>query len=245
MEDPSATLKSFDTTLSALETAVAPLFDQSLNSLRDDLGGIDRAKLDVLLAYAINNLVWSEYFQALHHTWLLVGSDWQQVLRLRWSALAWHTAFGVSSPTAPRQMSVKPRRAFCIRWQLTAVYLKTRGVNPDDHDVTKELVSVTRWRKDVMVVRGWMSLGAPTSRAATIFVSASILPLYKLTARTASRRTTPRSATPSPGFLPVSTDLPLKEDPAWVKGVVFAVIPSLAAAASALLLARLPGSLCN
>lgn len=60
MDDPSAALKSFDSTLSALETAVAPLFDQSLNSLRDGLGGIDRAKLDVLLAYTINNLVWSE-----------------------------------------------------------------------------------------------------------------------------------------------------------------------------------------
>ncbi|EJT51472.1 hypothetical protein A1Q1_07234 [Trichosporon asahii var. asahii CBS 2479] len=77
MDDPSASLKSFDSTLSALETAVAPLFDQSLNSLRDGLGGIDRAKLDVLLAYTINNLVW--------------------------------------------------------------MYLKTRGANPDDHDVTKEL----------------------------------------------------------------------------------------------------------
>lgn len=61
MDDPSASLKLFDSTLSALETAVAPLFDQSLNSLRDGLGGIDRAKLDVLLAYTINNLVWSEY----------------------------------------------------------------------------------------------------------------------------------------------------------------------------------------
>lgn len=64
MEDPSAALKSFDSTLSALETAVAPLFDQSLNTLRDELGGIDRAKLDVLLAYAINNLVWSEFLSS-------------------------------------------------------------------------------------------------------------------------------------------------------------------------------------
>lgn len=61
MDDPTATLKSFDASLNALEAAVAPLFKQGLNTLRDELGGIDRAKLDVLLAYAINNLVWSEY----------------------------------------------------------------------------------------------------------------------------------------------------------------------------------------
>lgn len=60
MDDPAATLRSFDASLSALETTIAPLFDQSLNTLRDGLDGIDRAKLDVLLAYTINNLVWSE-----------------------------------------------------------------------------------------------------------------------------------------------------------------------------------------
>lgn len=84
MEDPSATLKSFDSTLSALETAVAPLFDQSLNTLRDELGGIDRAKLDVLLAYAINNLVWSEY--------LLLMS--RLVLRRSSSQSAWSSHSG-------------------------------------------------------------------------------------------------------------------------------------------------------
>ncbi len=92
--DPAATLRDFNVSLDSIEAALAPLLTRPLNETREGLDAIQRAKLDVLVAYTINNLLWSE---SGHHLGPLP--------------------------------------------QLTAVYLKTRGIDPDTHAVAKELVS--------------------------------------------------------------------------------------------------------
>ncbi|CAK9783758.1 hypothetical protein CC85DRAFT_289578 [Cutaneotrichosporon oleaginosum] len=56
--DPAATLRDFSVSLDTLESALAPLLARPLAETRDALGTIERAKLDVLIAYTINNLVW-------------------------------------------------------------------------------------------------------------------------------------------------------------------------------------------
>jgi hypothetical protein len=60
MDDPSAALSALDTSLASLEAAVAPLLARSRASTLDAVGKVDKAKMDVLLAFAINNLVWGE-----------------------------------------------------------------------------------------------------------------------------------------------------------------------------------------
>lgn len=67
--DPTATLHSFDTSLDTLEATLAPLLARPLNETREALGGIERAKLDVLVAYAVNNLVWSEFGRRVVGAW--------------------------------------------------------------------------------------------------------------------------------------------------------------------------------
>lgn len=60
MDDPSAALAALTGTMDDLEAAVAPLLARPLNDTMADLGPLERAKMDVLVAYAINNLVWGE-----------------------------------------------------------------------------------------------------------------------------------------------------------------------------------------
>ncbi|GMK58024.1 hypothetical protein CspeluHIS016_0500560 [Cutaneotrichosporon spelunceum] len=56
--DPAATLRDLDVSLDTIEAALAPLLAHPLNETRSALGAIERAKLDVLVAYTVNNLVW-------------------------------------------------------------------------------------------------------------------------------------------------------------------------------------------
>ncbi|KAL1413627.1 hypothetical protein Q8F55_001405 [Vanrija albida] len=57
-DDPRAALTALDTTLDALESALAPLLSQPWSQTLSALPALERAKADVLLAYAINDLVW-------------------------------------------------------------------------------------------------------------------------------------------------------------------------------------------
>ncbi|BEI89972.1 uncharacterized protein CcaverHIS019_0300420 [Cutaneotrichosporon cavernicola] len=56
--DPVATLRDFNVSLDTIEAALVPLLARPLTETREALGSIERAKLDVLLAYTVNNLVW-------------------------------------------------------------------------------------------------------------------------------------------------------------------------------------------
>ena len=58
--DPSTTLASLTASLTALESAFAPLHSLPWVDTTAALGTLDRAKMDVLAAYAINDLVWGE-----------------------------------------------------------------------------------------------------------------------------------------------------------------------------------------
>lgn len=59
-DDPRASLTALDDTLDHLESALAPLFARPWSETLAGLGQLERAKADVLLAYAINDLVWGE-----------------------------------------------------------------------------------------------------------------------------------------------------------------------------------------
>ena len=58
--DPSGALSGLMATLPNLEEAFEPILSKGWNEAVKDLEPLDRAKLDVLMAYAINDLVWSE-----------------------------------------------------------------------------------------------------------------------------------------------------------------------------------------
>jgi len=60
MDDPSAALKTLDASLDSLEAAVAPLLVRTRAQTLESLDSTQKAKMDVLLAFAINNLVWSK-----------------------------------------------------------------------------------------------------------------------------------------------------------------------------------------
>ena len=94
--DPAAAIAALAQSLPDLEAAFEPILSQPWNELVDKLEPLDRAKLDVFMAYAINNLIW-----------------------------------GKLAPPG-----------FCIdASSCTTVYLKTRGIDPADHEVSAELVS--------------------------------------------------------------------------------------------------------
>ncbi|BEJ17774.1 hypothetical protein CspHIS471_0700420 [Cutaneotrichosporon sp. HIS471] len=56
--DPAATLRDLNVSLDTIEAALAPLLARPLTETLEALGSIERAKLDVLLAFTVNNLVW-------------------------------------------------------------------------------------------------------------------------------------------------------------------------------------------
>lgn len=60
MDDPAAALAQLKTSLDGLEGALAPILSQPWNETLEGTTSVERAKMDVLLAYSINNLVWSE-----------------------------------------------------------------------------------------------------------------------------------------------------------------------------------------
>lgn len=61
MDDPSVALTALTGTMGDLEAAISPLLSKPLNETLGDLQPLERAKLDVLIAYAINNLAWGEW----------------------------------------------------------------------------------------------------------------------------------------------------------------------------------------
>ncbi|RSH82767.1 uncharacterized protein EHS24_007762 [Apiotrichum porosum] len=58
MDDPAAALAQLKTSLDGLEGALAPILSQPWNETLEGTTSVERAKMDVLLAYSINNLVW-------------------------------------------------------------------------------------------------------------------------------------------------------------------------------------------
>jgi exosome complex protein LRP1 len=58
--DPAATLATLRTSLESVEKSLAPLLERKWNETTAGLGTMDRAKMDILVSYAINDLIWGE-----------------------------------------------------------------------------------------------------------------------------------------------------------------------------------------
>lgn len=58
--DPAATLASLRTSLTSVEETLRPLLDKQWNEITASLGTLDRAKMDILVSYAINDLIWGK-----------------------------------------------------------------------------------------------------------------------------------------------------------------------------------------
>jgi hypothetical protein len=67
--DPSAILAQLRTALSSVEETLGPLLDQKWNETTAALGTMERAKMDVLVSYAINDLIWGMHHRT-HHDYL-------------------------------------------------------------------------------------------------------------------------------------------------------------------------------
>jgi exosome complex protein LRP1 len=59
-ENPTATLAALRISLSSVEETLAPLLEKKWNDTTGSLNTMDRAKMDILVSYAINDLIWGE-----------------------------------------------------------------------------------------------------------------------------------------------------------------------------------------
>jgi len=64
--DPTATLAALRTALSSVEETLAPLLDQKWNDTTASLNTMDRAKMDILVSYTINDLIWGKLSRSDH-----------------------------------------------------------------------------------------------------------------------------------------------------------------------------------
>jgi len=64
--DPAATLAALRTALSSVEETLGPLLEKKWNDTTASLGTMDRAKMDILVSYAINDLIWGKLSRSDH-----------------------------------------------------------------------------------------------------------------------------------------------------------------------------------
>ena len=68
MSDPSSSASALLAALPDLEASLGALKAQPWSETKEGLSTIDRAKMDVLLSYAINDLIWGEPSLSLEPT---------------------------------------------------------------------------------------------------------------------------------------------------------------------------------
>lgn len=61
MTTPATSTGSLISSLPDLEASLAPLYDKPWSETVEKLDTLERAKIDILLSYAINDLIWGEY----------------------------------------------------------------------------------------------------------------------------------------------------------------------------------------
>jgi len=59
--DPAITVAALNTSLLSLEEALSNLHSKAWSETRESLSTLERAEMDILLAYAINDLTWGKY----------------------------------------------------------------------------------------------------------------------------------------------------------------------------------------
>jgi exosome complex protein LRP1 len=67
--DPSTTSSSLLSSLSSLEESIAPLLSKPWEETLDSLGTLERTKMNVLMAYAINDLIWGRPSSCILLAW--------------------------------------------------------------------------------------------------------------------------------------------------------------------------------
>jgi exosome complex protein LRP1 len=63
--DPAATLAALRSSLSSVEETLGPLLEKKWNDTTASLSTMDRAKMDILVSYAINDLIWGKLLKSL------------------------------------------------------------------------------------------------------------------------------------------------------------------------------------
>ena len=58
--DPAVTLAALRSSLSSVEETLGPLLEKKWNDTTASLNTMDRAKMDILVSYAINDLIWGK-----------------------------------------------------------------------------------------------------------------------------------------------------------------------------------------
>lgn len=58
--DQAATLAELRTSLTSVEETLKPLLEKQWNEITASLGMLERAKMDILVSYAINDLIWGK-----------------------------------------------------------------------------------------------------------------------------------------------------------------------------------------
>lgn len=61
MSDPSSSTSALLAALPALESSLGQLKAKPWSETVESLDHLDRAKMDVLMSYAINDLIWGEF----------------------------------------------------------------------------------------------------------------------------------------------------------------------------------------
>jgi hypothetical protein len=59
-ENPAVSLAQLRSSLTSVENTLGPLLEQKWSETTAALGTMERAKMDVLVSYAINDLIWGE-----------------------------------------------------------------------------------------------------------------------------------------------------------------------------------------
>jgi exosome complex protein LRP1 len=63
--DPAATLAALRSSLTSVEETLGPLLEKKWNDTTASLSTMDRAKMDILVSYAINDLIWGKLLNLL------------------------------------------------------------------------------------------------------------------------------------------------------------------------------------
>jgi len=58
--DPTTTLSALRESLDSVEKTLEPLLKRKWSETTSSLNTMDRAKMDILVSYAINDLIWGE-----------------------------------------------------------------------------------------------------------------------------------------------------------------------------------------
>jgi exosome complex protein LRP1 len=78
--DPAVTLAALRSSLTSVEETLGPLLEKKWNDTTASLSTMDRAKMDILVSYAINDLIWGK---SLTPSDMTCGADGSVYLKMK------------------------------------------------------------------------------------------------------------------------------------------------------------------